>query len=283
MSQLEALQQEIISFAREKGADLIGFARVEKWAEMAEVPQEFWPEELWPPAKTVIVLGMAMPLPIVETTPSAIHMELYNTCNRELDSLAYRLTLWLNRQGQASIFFPRDCYGSIKILLEKPFAAFGHVPAAKYAGLGTLGLSHLLLTPAFGPRVRFVSVFTVATLENSPPQAKELCIKCQACIKCCPPGALKAPPHGGGLAVYDKIGCAQRAYELTRRRCYPCGVCSKVCPIGDDRKLFQATKNTKKYLQEKEILTKEPDHPDYRSWEHFRRYGSWSEKEEGKH
>jgi hypothetical protein len=55
-----------------------------------------------------------------------------------------------------------------------------------------------------------------------------------------------------------------------------------VCPIGDDRKLFQATKNTKKYLQEKEILTKESDHPDYRSWEHFRRYGNWSEKEVGK-
>jgi epoxyqueuosine reductase QueG len=200
MNKPEALRQEIISFAREQGADITGFARVEKWAETAEVPQEFWPQELWPLAKTVIALGMAMPLPIVETTPSAIHMELYNTCNRELNSLAYRLTLWLNRQGQPSIFFPRDCYGSIKILLEKPFAAFGHVPAAKYAGLGTLGLSHLLLTPAFGPRVRFVSVFTAAVLENSPPQVKELCIKCQACIKCCPPNALKASPSWWGAS-----------------------------------------------------------------------------------
>ena len=277
MNQANTLQQEVISFAREQGANLIGFARVEKWAEAAEVPQKFWPQELWPLVKTVIVLGMAMPLPIVETTPSAIHMELYNTCNRSLDNIAYRLTLWLNQRDIASIFFPRDCYGSIKILLEKPYAAFGHVPAAKYAGLGTLGLSHLLLTPAFGPRVRFVSVFTAAVLENTAPPPQDLCIKCQACIKCCPPAALKIPPPEGGLAVYDKVACAKRADELTRRRCYPCGVCSKVCPIGEDRKLFQSTKNMKKYLQEKEILSKEPHHPDYRSWEHFRSYGSWAE------
>lgn len=276
---MEDLRREIISYAGEQGADLIGFARVEKWPEAAEVPPEFWPQALWPPARTVIVLGMGLPLPIVETTPSAIHMELYNTCNRELDGLAYRLASWLNRRGCASIFFPRDCYGSIKILMEKPFAAFGHVPAAKYAGLGTVGLSRLLLTPAFGPRVRFVSVFTEADLENSPLPEKELCIRCRACIKCCPPGALKYPAPPGEPAVYDKIACARRADELTRRRCYPCGICSKVCPVGEDRKLFKAVKSTEKYLRERELLKKEPDHPDYRGWEHFRRYGSWYNNE----
>ncbi|MGZ3592707.1 MAG: epoxyqueuosine reductase, partial [Syntrophales bacterium] len=156
----QELKDHIIEFCKDRGADLIGFAPVERWDDAGEVPPDFRPRTLWPSARSVIVIGLEMPLPIVETTPSVLHMELYRTANRKLDTLAYDLTRHLNRMGHASFFFGRDVYTSLKALRDAPLAAFSHVMAAKYAGLGTIGVSHCLLTPEFGPRVRFVSVFT---------------------------------------------------------------------------------------------------------------------------
>lgn len=276
---MQNLKDAITDFVVGRGVDLIGFAPVGRWEEANEVPSDFYPHCLWPQAKTVIVLGMGMPLPMVETTPSALHMELYNVCNRELDSLAFHLAGYLNKTGNASYFFPRDCYGSIKILIKKPLAAFSHVMAAKYAGLGTIGLSHNLLTPRFGPRVRLVSVFTAAEILGSPPPARELCIKCKNCLQCCPVDAFdwdgKSPAAG-----YDKAACARWHENLTRRRCYPCGICTKVCPVGEDRKKLYPEKGVnQKYLGEKDALLSNPDDIRYRNWVHVRNYGSWPENE----
>lgn len=251
---------------------------MERWDEAGEVPRDFWPQSLWAPSRTVIVIGMQMPLPIVETTPSILHEELYNTCNRELDSLAFNLVRFLNRQGYASYYFTRDGYGSLKILKKRMYAAFGHVAAARYAGLGNTGLSHNLLTPEFGPRVRLISVFTSLVLEPTPMIEKDLCIQCEACAKCCPKDAL-IPREDQLLADYDKLACADMAAELTRRRCYPCGICTKVCPIGKDRSLYRQKGYAKKYLQEEEALAANPNDSDYQSWTHVRKYGCWQKDE----
>ncbi|MFA4885127.1 MAG: epoxyqueuosine reductase [Desulfotomaculaceae bacterium] len=275
----DQLKKEIIDFVTEKGADIVGFASVERWPEFNEVPPDFWPTALWSMARTVIVMGMQMPLPIVDTTPSIVHKELYDTCNRELDSLAFDLTRFLNKKGYASIFFPRDAYGSLKNLIEKPYAAFSHTFAAKYAGLGTVSRSHNLLTPEFGSRVRLVSVFTAAEIEPDPMLGKDLCINCKLCAKCCPTGVLKEETDETGYYFkLDKVGCIKWHEDLTRRRAYPCGICTKVCPVGKDRKLYQETNMAKKYLAEQKTLENELDNQEYKSWNHFRKYGSWAIK-----
>jgi epoxyqueuosine reductase QueG len=86
----------------------VGFAPTERWEEYAEVPPGFRPSALWPFARTVIVVGMPMLLPIVETTPSVLHKELYSVVNGKLDTLAYELAIFLNDRGYASTFFGRD-------------------------------------------------------------------------------------------------------------------------------------------------------------------------------
>lgn len=268
------LKDRIINFCQEQGTDLIGFAPVERWKETGKIPSAFWPTALWPPTRTVIVLGLSMPLPIIETTPSILHKELYDTCNHELDALAFNLVRFLNRQGCAAYFFTRDGFSSIKVLKKRMMAAFSHVAAAYYAGLGTIGLSHNLLTPEYGPRVRFVSVFSSVELAPNPVMEKDLCIKCLACVKCCPKQAL-TPVKDQLLAEYDKMACAEMAHELTRRRCYPCGICTKVCPIGRDRLLYRQKGYAKKYSQEADALAANPDDPAYHSWNHVRKYGIW--------
>jgi epoxyqueuosine reductase QueG len=144
--------------------------------------------------------------------------------------------------------------------------------AAKYAGLGTIGASHCLLTPEFGPRVRLVSVFTSAEIEPDPAIGEELCIRCEACARCCPKKAIRMRKDRV-VGDYDSAACLEMAEELTARRCYPCGVCTKVCPIGKDRSFYGQKGAMKKYLREAEALEKNPDDPEYRSWTHLRKYG----------
>lgn len=216
----EELSYNIKHFCQEAGADIVGIAPVERWMEEGIIPPEFRPQGIWSPARTVVVLGMGMPLPIVETTPSVMHMELYKTVNRKLDALAYDVTRHLNRLGHVATFFSRDGYSSLKDLRRWNGAAFGHVLAAKYAGLGTIGRNHCLLTPEFGPRVRLVSIFTAAALPPDPLVEKELCIKCEACVKCCPKEALRVRDDRIP-GDYDKTACLEMAEELTSRRSYP--------------------------------------------------------------
>ena len=280
LRQNRELKKKIIRFCRGRGVDLVGFAPVERWDDAGEVPPDFRPRAIWPPAKTVIVMGLAMPLPIVETTPSVVHMEMYKTANAELDQLAYDLTRYLNRLGHASFFFPRDGYGSMKALRENNCAAFAHIPAARYAGLGTVGASHNLLTPEFGPRVRFVSVFTSAEIPPDPMLEKDLCIKCGACAKCCPKKAIRMRPDRV-TGDYDDRACLEMAEELVARRCFPCGICTKVCPIGKDRTLYKEPGVMKKYLREAEALAANPEDLEYKAWTHLRNYGVAKGKKQG--
>jgi epoxyqueuosine reductase len=270
--QRRGLKERIIRFCGDRGVDLVGFAPVERWDDAGEVPPDFRPTAIWPMARTVIVMGLEMPLPIVETTPSVVHLEMYKTANTELDQLAYDLTRFLNRLGHASFFFPRDGFGSMRALREKNCAAFSHVMAAKYAGLGTIGASHCLLTPEFGPRVRFVSVFTAAEIPPDPMLEKDLCIQCEACAQCCPKKAIRMRPDRI-IGDYDDQACLGMAEELVARRCFPCGICTKVCPIGKDRSLYGQKGARKKYLHEAEALAANPDDPEYKSWTHLRKYG----------
>jgi epoxyqueuosine reductase len=78
----QELKDHIIDFCTDRGADLVGFAPVARWDDAGEVPPDFRPQTLWPPARSVIVIGLEMPLPIVETTPSVLHRELYRTANQ---------------------------------------------------------------------------------------------------------------------------------------------------------------------------------------------------------
>ena len=65
----------------------------------------------------------------------------------------------MNKIGRA-LYFPRDCYFNISVLVKNPNAAFSHVIAGYYAGIGTIGDSHNLLSKEFDPRIRLVSIIT---------------------------------------------------------------------------------------------------------------------------
>jgi epoxyqueuosine reductase QueG len=272
------LKKDIADFLQDQGADLIGFASSDQWERDDLVPHAYRPASIWHKVQSVIVIGLQMPLPIVETTPSVQHRDLYTTCNRRLDDLAFDLTRRLNRQGHAAIPLSRDGYANIHMLIRKPGAAFAHIFSAYYASLGDIGVNNTILTRSFGPRVRFVSVFTDAHLPPETDRPERLCIRCGACARLCPVNALQinkkdlADPRIP-VAFYDRIACAKWARALTEKGCYPCGICIKVCPVGEDRILYGREKVLRHYAEERKADT-DTDDPYYRAWAHIRAHGS---------
>ena len=197
---------------------------------------------------------------------------MYDTSNRLLDEISFRLASWLTQQGHASICMPRDGYANLEILLKNPFASFSHTYAAKYAGLGTVGLSRNLLVPDYGPRVRLNSVLTAAVLPTDPLQPKDLCNSCRLCERACPTAAIRSR-NDGVIGDLDKDACTLHHIALRKEGRWPCGICAKVCPEGEDRKIYK-NKAGKRYLDERKALEKNQDDPRYRSLVHMRRHGS---------
>ncbi len=268
-----AIDKETIrEFARGLGATLVGFAPAARWDEYGEVEAPYRPAAIWPETKSVVVLGVPVLLPILESTPSINYVELYDTTNILLDQMAYRLAVFLTEHGHGAIFLPRDAYGDIGVLVRKPAAAFSHVFAGKYAGLGTVGYSHVLLNARYGPRVRYVSVFT--SLELAPDEVirQELCTKCRLCQRLCPSQAFTTR-EDRLVADMDKKRCAEHHAVLREEHRYPCGICIKVCPVGEDRKIFNSN-DVRLYIDEKDAILADRDDPRYARWVHLRRHGS---------
>jgi O-acetylhomoserine (thiol)-lyase len=246
----DELKSHIIAEARRLGISLLGFAGTGRWEEgsaamsalpgspMPSEPREnYFPRTIWPWSKTVISGGVPIFPSMGGSTPSNFYSELYNTTNRILDEAAYRLANMLFSLGFRAHFFPRDGYGEIGALVEKPEAAFSQVLAAKYAGLGTIGANHCLLTPEFGPRVRVVSVITDAYIPPDPMLERELCSGCGQCAISCPIGAFTKRPDTH-IADMERYKCAKYHQFLRDELRYPCGACVMSCPVGDDRKIF---------------------------------------------
>ncbi len=268
MSINEDLRQDVLVKCKGWDIPLCGIADVDRWKEppfTPWIPEEFHPSSILPEARSVIVIGLPVTLPVLETSPSIWYHELYNTLNRLLDGYAYLLSEFLCKKGHSSVFIPRDGYGSIRVLQKNPVAFFSHRHAAYLAGLGTFGINNMILTPGYGPRVRFTTVLTSAKLPPDPVMNEQLCIRCMKCSDLCPSHAVGTGDYP--LSLTDKSACTEYTATLYERYISPCGICIKVCPVGNDRTLFSR----------KELSIYEPDGKKtslQRSWDHVRSYGS---------
>jgi epoxyqueuosine reductase QueG len=125
----------------------------------------------------------------------------------DLEEIELKLVYFLEDAGFPSItvppvhFDPRhyDAKGNTRGPLSLAHAAVE-------AGLGTLGLNLMLLTPDYGPRVLLGAVLTSAELEPDRPLAEPLCPgeTCGRCLLACPADAI-------GQWTLDKARCAPLA------------------------------------------------------------------------
>ena len=202
-------EKKLKKFILNKGADLVGFANVERFE---EAPEGTKPQDQLPNAQSVITFAIHIPDGVVDSLPSASYQaQGYLVLTEMLNEIAFHVAIFLERYGYKSLPIPasysvkeRRTVGDWPNLKIYSLATFSHRHAAEKAGLGQIGRNNLLITPMYGPRVRLQSIITTAPLEQDPMLEEKICI-CKRCppIERCPVKAL-------GEYTTDYYKCSRR-------------------------------------------------------------------------
>ena len=189
MSLTEVTGAEVKARARALGMHLVGIAPV---AALPDEPQP--PARLLKGARSIVVFARRLlrgAARIGRPDSRAAHYSAEVGIS-ELEEQAMELCLWLEDHGHPSLVLPVAVSRSIqeRAAAEGPIDLVG---AAVEAGLGTVGLNGMLLTPEFGPRVILGGVLTYAELEPDRRRADALCLgeACGRCMSVCPGQAVR--------------------------------------------------------------------------------------------
>ena len=140
--------------------------------------QVFWEED----ARSVLVFAVAHP----ENRP-----ELDWWCG-EIDPPGNKKLLAISREFKK---YMTEAYPGIRVYPKRYHVERGGIylkEAAIHAGLGCIGRNNLLVTPAFGPRVRLRAMTISAWLPPDGPLDFDPCARCDApCIAHCPQHAFE--------------------------------------------------------------------------------------------
>jgi len=148
---------------------------------------------------------------------------VYEVVTPALDFLAQRVSRELQAEGYQVFPVP----ASLPYSRETLRGVFSHKLAAHLAGLGWIGKSCLLITPEFGPRVRFTTILTDASLATGTPIDKK-CGQCQICVVSCPVQAFKGKEFQPEDPVDMRFN-TRVCFEY--RHTHACGVCVAKCPL----------------------------------------------------
>jgi epoxyqueuosine reductase QueG len=244
---------------------LVGIASVERWNDppfLPWMPEEFYPQSIYPKARSAIVIGLPITLPVLETSPSIYYRELYHTVNSLLDQHTYRLANFLNERISVPLC-PETATAASRCFWRIPLPSSLTAMQHSRRTWDLRDQQHAPY-PQYGPRVRFGSVLTAARLPPDPMLEEQLCIRCMRCVDMCPSKALSIGDYPNELT--DKKACASYSAELNERYVSPCGICIKVCPVGADRKLFE---------RDDVSIYRDPEGfaEHHKAWNHVRAYG----------
>ncbi|MEO0681947.1 MAG: reductive dehalogenase domain-containing protein [Pseudomonadota bacterium] len=228
------MTRHIKKAARFFGASLCGVtAWDDRWLyaarvdvrDMTEAPHDL-PEGL----TSVIVLGHEMDEDLVATYPSALAGAATGREYSHEAAVALQLAAFIRNLGYQAVASMNDTALVI--------------PYALQAGLGEYARNQLVITPEFGPRLRFSKIFTDLPLAHDPPRrlgVAEFCSICTKCADACPVKALPwgAPQEGGAnvsalKGVVKWTSDAEKCFGFWAAQASDCAICLRVCPFNRD-------------------------------------------------
>lgn len=223
---------EVKKIAKLFGADLVGITEYdERWSysqrpDMRDMSAK--ENELPQGLSHVIVMGHQMDFDLVETYPSAL---AGTSSGREYSheaAICIQVAAYIRNLGFEAVASMNDTALVI--------------PYAIKAGLGEYGRNQTVLTPEFGPRVRFSKVFTNMPLGVDKPRQLGMATYCSSCTKCataCPPKAL---PFGAPEVGSDSPSTIKgvKKWSANCEACFgywtkiktDCAICMRVCPFN---------------------------------------------------
>ena len=220
------IQEELKLFAKEAGADLVGFCSLENTS--VNAPVKGLPTLTY--AISIAVKLSDAVLKTIDQAPSFMYFQHYRTANALLDSIAFRLARKIEEYG----YLAMPVAASQSLGKNNPYrGVIPHKTVAALSGLGFVGKSGLFLTEKYGSKVRFATVLTSLPLQSESPIIENGCGDCTACQKACPAGAIFGTlPTKDGERNFDPEKCSHYMKEHFQDvgRGSVCGICIKVCP-----------------------------------------------------
>ena len=230
------IEDDLRAAAMSLGADLYGIADLRPYeVEMVEQGGEM--VSGYPYA---ISVGIRLLDTIVDQIPNrslravrvSYRSHTYDVVNARLDQISSLLAGRLQREGYRSMPVP----ASDRIDDQRICAMFSHKMAAHLAGLGWIGKSCLLITPQYGPRVRWTTVLTDFPFSRTGTPVDPLCGNCEECVKACPTHAFTGRMFDRNEpreARFDAKLCDQYFRDMEKQAPKPvCGMCVYICPHG---------------------------------------------------
>ncbi len=223
---------EIKRLARLFGADLVGITTLDlRWHYSAAVDtRDMTPRsnDLPEGITSVIVMGHAMDADLVDTYPSALAGASTGLEYSHEAAIAIQLATYIRNLGYEAIASMNDTALVI--------------PYAIKAGLGEYGRNQMVITPEFGPRVRFSKIFTSLPLRSDVPKPlgiKQYCELCTRCAEACPPKALpfgegeSEPRNRSTIAGVKKWSAdCEKCFSYWAKLKTDCAICMRVCPFN---------------------------------------------------
>ncbi len=180
-----SLEKAIKQMCEQRGMDVVGFAD----PALVEAPSYLKPSDALPECRSIIVFGKAVPSEAYAEDSNKAYNKAVFSYHDVLDALSADIVAFLQSRGHPSVLV-----GAFRPIVFRKGKFRGRISlkhAAQAAGIGTIGLNTLLLSPKYGPRLRMGGVVTTARLTPDSPMAKPVCIEgCTLCIDKCPYGAL---------------------------------------------------------------------------------------------
>ncbi|MDG1472444.1 MAG: reductive dehalogenase domain-containing protein [Ascidiaceihabitans sp.] len=228
------MSTEIKRIAKFFGANLCGVTDMDdRWLyasridtrDLSEAPNDL-PEGM----TSVIVLGHEMDAELVATYPSALAGAATGREYSHEASVVMQLAAYIRNLGYDAVASMNDT-GLV-------------IPYAVKAGLGEYARNQMVITPEFGPRLRFSKIFTNLPLAHDvaePKGVKDFCDICTKCADACPVKALPfgAPEVGGSnvsaiKGVRKWTSDAEKCFSFWAKTSTDCAICMRVCPFNRD-------------------------------------------------